>query len=170
MTVIVNGQELTENARTEVNYGDKINISLNWCFKNGEEPTVSENTFVYQLPDNINVTQNGVLKDDSTNEDLGTYVIDPDTHKITVVYTNTDFLSGTGHYASERYGYLSFKAHLSDSVTNNGAGGDTTFTFPGDKTYTIHMDEDRTDECVTIEKTGGKIQQNPDGTYMLILY
>ncbi len=59
---------------------------------------------------------------------------------------------------------MSFEADLSDSVTNNGAGGDTTFTFPGDKTYTIHMDEDRTDECVKIEKTGGKIQQNSDGT------
>ena len=164
MTVIVNGQELTENARTEVNYGDKINISLNWCFVNGEEPTVSENTFVYQLPNNINVNQTGNLKDDSTGAVLGTYEINPETHKITVVYTNTDFLSGTGHYASERYGYLSFEAHLSNSVTNNGAGGNTTFTFPGDKTYTIHMDEDRTDECVTIEKTGGKIQQNPDGT------
>ena len=164
LTVKVNGQELTENARTEVTYGDKINISLNWCFVNGEEPTVSENTFVYQLPNNINVNQTGVLKDDSTNAVLGTYEINPETHKITVVYTNTDFLSGTGQYASERYGYLSFEADLSDSVTNNGAGGDTTFTFPGDKTYTIHMDEDRTDECVKIEKTGGKIQQNLDGT------
>ncbi len=35
LTVKVNGQELTGNERTEVTYGDKINISLNWCsFRN----------------------------------------------------------------------------------------------------------------------------------------
>ena len=141
--------ELIGNQGVTVTYGDQINVTLDWSFKNipdGGPVLVPGDSYTYALPTNMSFThaQGDLL--DSGNNKLGTYDITGST--ITITYTDNDFCQVNDN----RVGSLLFEGKIVD----DGNGGQTvktvTVTFPVNQSFNIMMVPPATTAAVHVSK------------------
>ena len=84
----INGQELDENIT--VNYGDAIDVHLEWSLPNTERWT-TDDVFTYQLPKGFEFTnvQNGPVRNES-GQTVGVYTIT--NNEVMIQYTDENFV------------------------------------------------------------------------------
>lgn len=118
----INGQELDEDIT--VNYGDEIDVHLEWSLPNTERWT-TDDVFTYQLPEGFEFTnvQNGPVRNES-GQTVGVYTIT--NNKVTIQYTDENFVK-----LSNIVGALNVSGKITESSYNGGDGGVIDLNIPG---------------------------------------
>lgn len=118
----INGQELDEDIT--VNYGDEIDVHLEWSLPNTERWT-TDDVFTYQLPEGSEFTnvQNGPVRNES-GQTVGVYTIT--NNKVTIQYTDENFVK-----LSNIVGALNVSGKITESSYNGGDGGVIDLNIPG---------------------------------------
>ena len=118
----INGQELDENIT--VNYGDAIDVHLEWSLPNTERWT-TDDVFTYQLPKGFEFTnvQNGPVRNES-GQTVGVYTIT--NNEVMIQYTDENFVK-----LSNIVGALNVSGKITESSYNSGDGGIIDLNIPG---------------------------------------
>ena len=141
--------ELIGNSGVTVTYGDQINVTLDWSFKdipNGGPVLVPGDSYTYELPANMSFTHAQGDLVDAGNNKLGTYDITGTT--ITISYTDTDFCSVNDN----RVGSLLFEGKIVDDGEGGQSVKTVTVTFPVNQSFNIMMVPPATTADVKVSK------------------
>ena len=127
----IDGTKVDEDFKDTVEYGDVIDIHLEWSLPNTTDWT-TENTFSYELPAGFTFTnvQNGVIRNGA--EAVGVYTISG--NQVTIRYTDEEFLK-----LSNITGTLNVSGEITESAIGGGDGGRIDLEIPGVGTVIINV-------------------------------
>ena len=146
--VMINGDKINSSTTFPVNYGDSVDIHLEWSLPNSGFGFTTDDTFVYQFPSNLSFAniEYGAIKDGA--DVVGYYSIKD--NKVTIRYTDEEFLK-----LSNISGTLNVSGQVTEATTGGENGGRVDLEIPGVGTFPIYVEPQGS---LGINKTVKKIE------------
>lgn len=114
----------------KVDYGDQIRAELHWKVPNNVKINAGD-TFVYNLPDNLEYKSNETYPIYNGSDMVGHYTING--NKMVATYTRGESAG------SNVEAFVTADGVITSNKTGGSSGGDLNFTFPGYGTITIDV-------------------------------
>ena len=131
--VMINDEIVDGTTIPSVNYGDSVDIHLAWSLPNSGLVYTTNDTFVYQFPNNLTFAniEFGPIRNGS--DIVGYYsIVD---NKVTIRYTDENFLK-----LSNIVGTLNATGTVTSATTGGSEGGRVDLNIPGVGTFPIYVE------------------------------